>query len=80
MFAQLCYSLVDMITNPTILTSLILLALGLALSILAKRITRAVRKTADISSDDKLLLLLRAIGVVLMILGLFLMIFGLTIK
>lgn len=78
MVNQLCYSLKDMFTNPTVMTSLFFLAIGLALSILAKRITVAVRKTTEIPADDKLLLGLRATGLVLMMIGLLLMIASLV--
>lgn len=77
MLNQLCYSLGDMLTNPTIITSLVFLVIGLALSILAKRIAVAVKKTDEIKPDDKLMLGLRATGLVLMMVGLLLLIIGL---
>ena len=79
MFSQLCYTLVDMLTNTNVISSMILIIFGLALSILASRITKAVRKTSEISSDDKLLLILRAIGLVFMIIGLIIMLLALIL-
>lgn len=77
MLNQLCYSIGDMLKNPVIITSLVFMAVGLALSILSKRITLAVRKTQDLQQNDKLLLGLRAMGLVLIMVGLFLLIAGL---
>ena len=79
MFSQLCYTLVDMLTNTNVISSMILIIFGLALSILAGRITKAVRKTSEVSSDDKLLLILRAIGLVFMIIGLVIMLLALIL-
>lgn len=79
MVSQLCYTILDMLTNTNVISSLILIVFGLALSILAGRITRAVRKTSEISSDDKLLLILRAIGLVFMIIGLIIMLLALIL-
>lgn len=77
MINQLCYTLIQMLSEPTVITSLIFLIIGLALSLLAKRITVSVRKTNEIKLDDKLMLGLRATGLVLMMIGLLLMIIGL---
>lgn len=73
--SQLGFDLITVFTNPTILTSLILVIVGLSLSFLSARITRMVRKTRDISSDDRLLVILRAIGLVIIVLGMLLLIY-----
>ena len=79
MFLQLCYSLLDMITDPAVIASMILMVLGVVVGCLAMRITKAVRKSSSISSDDKLLLTLRMIGLVLMISGLSVMMIAMMI-
>ena len=79
MFLQLCYSLLDMITDPTVITSMILMILGIVVGCLAMRITKAVRKSANISSDDRLLLTLRVIGLIFMVSGLAIMMIAMII-
>ena len=79
MFLQLCYSLLDMITDPTVITSMILMILGIVFGCLAMRITKAVRKSANISSDDRLLLTLRVIGLIFMVSGLAIMMIAMII-
>ena len=76
MFSQLGVSLVSMLLRPAVITSILLLIVGLSVSFLSNRITRAVRKTDKVSSDDKLLLTLKVIGLVIMIVGLIVMIFS----
>ena len=76
MFLQLLsgsYGLLDMLTDPSTIASMICMILGVVVSCLAMRITKAVRKSSNISSDDKLLLTLRGIGLVLMLCGLSIM-------
>lgn len=72
--SHLGLDLVTMLTNPTVWISLILVIIGMSLSFLSARITRLVRKTSEVSNDDKLLVLLRAIGLVLITLGLVILI------
>ena len=67
--SQLGYDIVSMLTNPTIWISLILVIIGLSMSFLSARITRVVRKTNEVSTDDKLMVLLRAIGLVFITIG-----------
>lgn len=72
--SQLGFDIITVFTNPTILTSLILVIVGLSLSFLSARITRMVRKSSEVRSDDKLLVILRAIGLVLIVLGMLILI------
>lgn len=72
--SQLGYDIVSMLTKPTIWISLILVIIGLSMSFLSARITRVVRKTNEVSTDDKLMVLLRAIGLVLITIGLIILI------
>ena len=76
MLQQLAITLIDMILRPATITSIILMMFGLALCFLATRITRAVRKSKNVSSDDKVLLTVKVIGIVLLLLGLIVMIFN----
>lgn len=76
MLQQLAISFIDMILRPATITSIILMILGLSLCFLAGRITRLVRKSSNISSDDKLLLTLKVIGLVILLMGLIVMIFN----
>lgn len=68
--SQLGLDLATMLSNSTVWIALILVIIGMSLSFLSARITRLIRKTSEVSSDDKILVLLRAIGLVLIILGL----------
>ncbi len=72
--SQLGFDLISLLTNATVWTSLILVIIGLSLSFLSARITRMVRKTSEVNTDDKLLVILRAIGLVLIVLGLIILI------
>lgn len=62
-------SLLDTILSPIFLTSIILGALGFAVICLAKRITKTIRKTNFISSDDKVYITLKLIGIILVIMA-----------
>lgn len=74
--AQLGISLITMLSNPAVITSIILLTMGLVLSILSLRITMSVRKTDEVSGDDKLLLTLKTLGLLFIIMGLLFVIYG----
>ena len=54
---------------------IIIAALGFALSILAKKITKVARKTETVSNKDPLYLILLAISLCLIMVGLILTIF-----
>ena len=60
-------SLLDAIMKVEFLTSILLGALGFAVICLAKRVTKTVRRTNFISSDDKLYIALKLIGVALIV-------------
>lgn len=55
--------------SPVIIVGLALIALGVALGFLARRVTRAVRHSNEVSSKDKLFLTLKIIGMALVIAG-----------
>lgn len=80
MNSQLLITLLQMLSNTTVITSMIFMAVGLSVALLAKRITKAVRKTSDIQDSDKLYIVLKALGLVFMMVGLFLMIVSLALE
>ena len=58
-----------MITNPMCILSIIFAAIGMAMILLAKRITKVVRKAETINDDDKLYNTLKIVGVCLILLA-----------
>ena len=58
-----------MITNPMCIFSIIFAAFGMALILLAKRITKVVRKSDTIDDNDKLYNTLKIVGVCLILLA-----------
>lgn len=73
MLAQLGLSFGEMISNPGVITGIILAVLGLVLAILAVRLTRAIRKADNYDPNDKLVLIFKVIGLVLVLVGLIVM-------
>ncbi len=59
----------EMISNPIVILAIILAGCGVATTLLAKKITKTVRKTETISQDDKLLLGLKIAGLAAILLG-----------
>lgn len=59
----------EVLMKTNMLCAIILLILGLSLSMLATRIAKAVRKTSKINADDRLVISLQIIGLVLMVFG-----------
>lgn len=59
----------QMISSPLTIAAIIFASFGIALSMLATKITKAVRKTQEVSRDDKLLLGLKITGLILILLG-----------
>ncbi len=55
--------------SSLVIVGLALIALGIAIGFLSRRITRAVRHSNEISSKDKLFLTLKILGMVLIICG-----------
>ena len=58
-----------MITNPMCIFSIIFAAFGMAIILLAKRITKLVRKTETLNDDDRLYNTLKIVGVCLILLA-----------
>ncbi len=77
MFALLLeQTLIDYLSTPNKLVGIILAALGFALSILAKKITKVARKTDNPSNKDPLYLILLAVALCLIMVGLVISIFN----
>ena len=61
-------------SDPVIIAAMIFAALGVALALIAKKITLMVRKTQTIDPKDKLYLYLKVAGLGLILLGFILLI------
>lgn len=69
----------QVITDPIYIASIIFAALGIACALIAKRITKAVRKTDNVDPKDKVYLMLKIAGLAMILAGfVLLMIGGLT--
>ena len=58
--------------NPMAVVGVVLAAVGLAMALIARRVTVAVRGTRDIKSDDKVFLSIKVFGLVVILVGLIL--------
>ena len=61
--------LLETIMKVEFLTSIILGAIGFAVICLARRITKTIRKTNFISPDDKVYVIIKVIGLILVVLA-----------
>jgi hypothetical protein len=71
-------TLMDLLTLDGVLTGIILAAVGLSLSLLAKRITRVVRNKSEIEINDHVLISLKAFGLVCILIALVLVVLSLN--
>ena len=60
---------------PVIIVALVCAILGVALVILAKRITRMVRKSDSVPDNDNALISLKAIGLILLFVAVLIIVF-----
>ncbi len=68
---------VDLLTRlamPNVITGLVLAALGLAITFLARKIARVVRKEKEIPNNDNVYLICKALGLVMICVALIVMI------
>lgn len=68
---------VDLLTRlamPNVITGLILAALGLAITFLARKIARVIRKEKEIPNNDNVYLICKALGLVMICVALIVMI------
>lgn len=63
-------TLLEFLQTPNKLVGIILAALGFALSILAKKITKVARKTDNPSNKDPIYLILLAVALCVILIGL----------
>lgn len=59
-------------SNPMAVVGVVLAAVGLAMALIARRVTVAVRGTRDIKSDDKVFLSIKVFGLIVILVGLIL--------
>ena len=76
MLDMLLIPLGKVLTNPIYIFAMALAALGIACALLAKKITRLVRKTQEVSPDDKLLLYMKVAGLAGILAGCMLLVIG----
>ena len=62
-------SLVQFLHKPLIIVGLILLSIGIATCVLAKRITRVARQQNEIDPEDKMYTAFKIIGLLLILAG-----------
>lgn len=67
---------INVLKDPIYIVSIILAAVGIACALIAKRVTKLVRKTDNVDPSDKLLLLIKVIGLGLILIALLLLIIG----
>ena len=58
-------TIIDRFMEGTFLIGIALAILGVAISVLSARVCRAVRRTNDINPNDKLIITLKATGLIL---------------
>ena len=76
MLDMLLIPLEKVLTNPIYIFAMALAALGIACALLAKKITRLVRKTQEVSPDDKILLYIKVAGLAGILAGCILLVIG----
>ncbi len=67
-------SLVEFITKENVIIGFIMMVVGLALVMLAKKITIAVKSNKEIKEDDTLLNVLKIIGLIMLLVSLVLIV------
>ena len=72
---MLLTSFVSMISNPLCILAIISISFGIACSLIAKKLTKTIRKTENVSDDDKLLIGIKTTALILIMLGFILFIF-----
>lgn len=74
MFFLLANSLSDFLGIELVVVGLVLAAVGFASSLLAKRITQAVRDNKQVEQNDKIMLSIKAFGLICIVIALILII------
>lgn len=68
--------LVQALGQQEVIIGIVLATVGIALAILSKRIARAIRQTAQLEEDDKIVLGIRVVGLVFALVALVLVAYG----
>ena len=64
------------LSDPIYIVAIVFAAVGIAMALIAKRVTMLVRKTKDVKSDDKLLIMLKIAGLALILFAFVLLMIG----
>ncbi len=62
-------SILEYLSQTTVIIGITLLIIGLAIAMLSKRIARVARKSNDVRDDDRITLVLRVIGLLFIVAG-----------
>lgn len=73
MLAQLSITFGEMMSNPGVISGIILVVVGLVMSIIATRLTRAIRKADKYDPNDKIAVTIKVFGLILILVGFILM-------
>lgn len=69
-------TLLDLLSIDLVIVGMVLAAIGIAFALLAKRITKVVRKSSEIQPTDSVMLILKAFGLICIVIALILIIFA----
>lgn len=64
------------LSDPIYIVAIVFAAVGIALALIAKRVTMLVRKTKEVKPDDKLLIMLKIAGLALILFAFVLLMIG----
>ncbi len=64
----------ERLSQPNVLTGIILLVVGMLVALFAKKITKLIRKTEKVEANDRILLSLKAFALVVILASLIVMI------
>lgn len=64
------------LSDPIYIVAIVFAAVGIAMALIAKRVTMLVRKTKEVKPDDKLLIMLKIAGLALILFAFVLLMIG----
>lgn len=73
---MLLENLGKVLSDPIYIVAIVFAAVGIALALIAKRVTMLVRKTKEVKPDDKLLIMLKIAGLALILFAFVLLMIG----
>ena len=73
---MLLENLGKVLSDPIYIVAIVFAAVGIALALIAKRVTILVRKTKEVKSDDKLYIMLKIAGLALILFAFILLMIG----